>query len=266
MYCNPYIPPPPPKAGDVVYYANGTLNVTPLASYDSSMGTAVGVIVIPEGILPDGKARFVALQDATSSVAWSPKGTDTSLTNYTKVPTTDNAGTTTTGSNTTGYLPSDNTYFTGATSYVDPKTKYASKTPYIPSPYLEDGSLNPAYCEILSGGNALSDFNGKSNTDALVALGTAYTAVNAAKNYSIDGIDIDWYLPSAGELGFLVARFDTINESIAAAGGVAVRRGNYFWSSSEYDSNNVYYVYTSNGNVNYFNKNYSSNVRSFAML
>lgn len=219
-------------------------------------------------MLPDGKARFVALQNASAStVVWGGYRTDTSLTNYTKVPTTDNAGSATTGSNGYGYLPSDDTVnFSGATSYVDPKAKYRSSTPYIPSPYLADGSLNPAYCETISGyNNALSDFNGKSNTDVLVGLGTAYTAANAAKNYAVDGIDIDWYLPAAGELGFLVPRFAAINESIAIAGGVAVSRDN-FWSSSEQSSYSACYVGTGYGEVGSYGKNGSYDVRSFAQL
>ena len=263
VYYN-YLPPIP----DIVYYDGSALKTIHPSQYKTDLGTAVGVIVIPEGMLPDGKARFIALQNATSSyVTWGDYGTDTSLTNYTRVPTTDNAGSTTTGSNNYGYLPSDDSVnFTGATSYVDPKTKYGNYTPYIPSPYLADGSLNPAYCEAISGyNNALSDFNGKSNTDVLVGLGTAYTAANAAKNYTVDGIDIDWYLPACGELGFLVPRFAAINESIAIAGGVAVPR-NFFWSSSEYSSNYAYYVTTSLSTVDLYGKSYGNYVRSFASL
>lgn len=58
---------PPQNAGDVVYYANGTLNVTPLSSYNESMGTAVGVIVISSGMLPDGKARMIGLHGANNN-------------------------------------------------------------------------------------------------------------------------------------------------------------------------------------------------------
>ena len=215
-------------------------------------------------MLPDGKARFIALQNARSATcSWGPTG-DASFTEYTKVPTTDNAGFTTNSSNRSGFLPSDDTLFTGATSYVDPKTKYGDRTPYIPSPYLENGSLNPAYCEEISSyNNALSDFNGKSNTDV---LGTYYTAANVAKNYVVDGIDINWYLPAAGELGFLMPRFAAINKSITAAGGVALP-WDYFWSSTEYDSKNAYCIRT---NLSYIGSESKANsyfyVRSFAML
>lgn len=253
-----------PELLDIVYYDGSLLKTIHPSQYNTNLGTAVGVIVIPSGMLPDGKARFVALQNADSSkVKWGSNG-DTSLTNYTKVPTTDNAGSTTNSSNRSGFLPSDDTLFTGEISYVDPKTKYGGRTPYIPSPYLQDGSLNPAYCETISGyNNALSDFNGKSNTDV---LGIYYTAANAAKNYTVDGIDIDWYLPAAGELSFLMPRFAAINKSIAIAGGVALP-WDYFWSSTEYDSKNAYCIYT---NLSYMGSENKATsyfyVRSFAML
>ena len=251
---------------DIVYYDGSLLRTMRPSQYNASLGIAVGVIVIPSGILPDGKARFVALQNASSSkVAWGGDGTNTPLINYTQVPTTDNAGSTTTGSNDYGFLPSDYNGFTGATSYVDHKTKYNGLSPYIPSPYLGDGSLNPAYCEIISGNNVLSDFNGKSNTDVLVGLESAYTAANIVKNYSVDGIDIDWFLPAAGELGFLIPRFAAINESIAIAGGVAIPRDN-FWSSSEASVGYAYYVRMFNGYVNRSRKNNNIYVRSFALL
>lgn len=256
----------PPQLLDIVYYDGSLLRTIQPSQYNANLGTAVGVIVIPSDILPDGKARFVALQNASSSkVAWGGDGTNTPLTNYTKVPTTDNAGSTTTGSNDYGFLPSDYNGFTGATSYVDHKTKYNDFSPYIPSPYLGDGSLNHAYCETISGNNVLSDFNGKSNTDVLVGLESAYTAANIAKNYSVDGIDIDWYLPAAGELGFIIPRFAAINESIAIAGGVAIPRDN-FWSSSEASVGYAYYSRTFNGYVNRSRKNNTIYVRSFALL
>lgn len=94
----------------------------------------MGVVVIPESMLPDGKARIVSLQYCTTegtqatsptSMVWSPSSgsKDTILTNYTVVPTTDNAGSTSTGSAGTGYLPSDK--FTGPESYVDPGMQYS---------------------------------------------------------------------------------------------------------------------------------------------
>ena len=240
------------------------------------MGTPVGVLVIPEGFAPDGKARMLSLNWASSSntsstsasyMKWGPKGTDTSLTNHNCVPTTDNAGSTTTGSNNRGYLPSDK--FTGAASYVDPTAKYYSSyyTPSIPSPYLGD-KPNPAYYSEISGyNNVLADFDGKGNTDVLVALGSDYIAANAARNYKAAGAEeIEWYLPTAGELGYMITRFNKIQAALTKVNATQLDGGYSYWSSSEESSNYVYYVRTLGGGVNPDLKDDTSYVRPFALL
>ena len=186
------------------------------------------------------------------------------------MPLTDNAGSTTTGSNLYGYLPSDK--FTGAISFVDSTAKYSKASNLIPSPYLgDDQTFNPEYSKtILSGDtnvNCLSDFNGLANTEYLQGLGSDYEAAQYCWSYSDGASNLQWYLPAAGELGFLVPRFNAINAAITAVGGVAVAGDSNFWSSSEYSSNNAYTVYTSSGYVNYgLNKNYTFYVRPFAIL
>ena len=267
--CKPYIPPPPAMAGDVAYWDGSKVKTTPLSKWNTSLGTPVGVVVVPEGFAPDGKVRIVSLMPVDSNgnqssshitMTWGPYSTDTSLTNFTKVPTTDNAGSTSSGSNYNGYLPSDD--FTGATSYVDSKAKYKGNAPYIVSPYLGDAP-NPEYYKELDGGNALSDFNGLSNTETLVGLGTGYTAANAAYKYN-DGVsNLQWFLPAMGEFGYLMPRFNEINNTITALGGVAIASYS-FWSSSEYSSYYAYRLVTSNGYVNNNLKDNNYYVRPFS--
>ena len=267
---------PPTYAGDIVYKSNGKLNTINYEEWNSSLGTPVGVVVVPSGFAPDGKARMLSLQWASSSstsstsasgMTWGVYGTDTTLTNHTMVPTTDNAGSTTTGSNSYGYLPSDK--FTGPTSYVDSTAKYNGATVYnmIPSPYLGD-KPNPAYYAKISGyNNALSDFDGKGNTDVLVALGADYVAANAARNYKAAGAEeIEWYLPAAGELGYMLPRFNKIQAALTKVNSPQLDSSNGYWSSSEYSSNCAYYVFTNNGNVHDYNKDYTFCVRPFALL
>jgi hypothetical protein len=233
-------------------------------------------VVIPEGILPDGKARMMGLKPVDKSgnpsnlhdaIDWGGRSIDTSLTNYTKVPTTDNAGSTSTGSNDYGYLPSD--IFTGVTSYVDNGAKYKNTSNLIPSPYLYNGeelAFNTKYSKVISGKNALSDFNGLNNTETLVGLGTKYTAANAAWKYS-DGVsDIQWYLPAAGELGFLIPRLNEINNTLASVGGVAVDTGRAYWSSSEDSNINAFSLSAYNGYVGSSNKNNGCYVRVFGII
>ena len=239
---HPYVPPPPPvkaNVGDIAYWDGNAVKTCTVDTWSTSLGTPVGVVVIPEGFAPDGKVRIVSLE-RLGDTKWGPDGTDTSLPNYTRVPTTDNAGSTSTGSYDSGFLPSD--MFTGAQSYVDPEAKYYGYTPYIPSPYLGD-SPNPEYYKTLEGGNALSDFNGLSNTQTLVGLGSNYQAANACWNYK-DGVsNLQWYLPAAGELGYIMPRFNLINASLTAVGSVDMYEYDSLWSSTECNKNYIMYLH-----------------------
>ena len=268
--CKPYIP-PPVLVGDVAYWNGSSVKTTPHSKWNPSLGTPIGVVVVPEGFAPDGKPRIVSLlyvdasgntSTSSKSMKWGPTGTDTSLTNFDRVPTTDNNGSTSTGSNSYGYLPSDN--FTGATSFVDPKVKYSQTSKLIPSPYLGDVP-NPEYNKEISGyNNALSDFNGLSNTETLIGLGEDYVAANAAYKYNDGASNLQWYLPAMGELGYLMPRFNEINSVITALGGVAVA-SSFLWSSSEYSSNYAYSLNTNSGYVlNYGKNDYYNCVRPFS--
>ena len=268
--------PPPVSVGDVAYWNGSSVKTIPHSKWNPSLGTPIGVVVVPEGFAPDGKPRIVSLlyvdasgNTSTSSktMKWSNVSVDTSLTNFTKVPTTDNNGSTSTGSNNYGYLPSDK--FTGTISFVDPKAKYNTTSNLIPSPYLGDVPNPEYYNEILSSDinvNALSDFNGLSNTETLVGLGADYVAANAAYKYNDGASNLQWYLPAMGELGYLMPRFNEINSVITALGGVAVRWSDRFWSSSEYSSSLAYSLYTSNGYVYDGNKSNNGYVRPFSIL
>lgn len=259
--CKPYIPPPPAKAGDVAYWDGSKVKTTPLSKWEVSLGTPIGVVMVPEGFAPDGKVRIIGLKPVDRNgnqssfhllVEWGGHDIDTSLTNFTKVPTTDNAGSTSSGSNNRGCLPSDN--FTGATSFVDSKVKYydTSFNNMIPSPYLGD-EPNPEYYKELDGGNVLSDFNGLTNTETLVDLATNYIAANACWKYNDGASNLQWYLPAMGELGYLMPRFNEINNTITTLGGVAIVSG-LFWSSSELSSKYAYNLDAGSGSVDFDHK------------
>ena len=270
--------PEPALAGDIAYWDGSEVKTVSQDNWDASLGIPVGVLVIPEGFAPDGKARMLSLNWASSSstsstsassMKWSTVYADTSITNYDRVPTTDNAGPTTTGSFGSGSLPSDS--FTGSTSYVDSTSKYRYSRPsnMIPSPYLGDNP-NPAYYAPISGyNNLLSDFDGKGNTDVLVGLGADYVAANAARNYKAVGAEeIEWYLPSMGELGYMIARFNKIQAALTKVNAPLLVDGNNgnYWSSLEYSANNAYYVRMYDGNVNNYGKINLIYVRPFAII
>ena len=264
---NPYVEPKvPQKAGDIVYYVDGSLKTIGYTEWDNSLGTPVGVITIPEGFAPDGKARMVALS-GQKQIAWGTNN-DTELTNYTKIPTTDNTDSTSAGSSTTGYLPSDR--LSGDTSYVDPDTKYNVGSPVlIPSPYLTINNMfipNPEYYKEIDGNNALSDFNGLANTEVLVGLGTDYTAANACWNYN-DGVsDIQWYLPAIGELGYMIARTDAINEGLNKLAAKTLGGIYLYHSSTEYSSDNTYRAYTGLGTITDVSKTSVGYARPWAVV
>ena len=274
------------KAGTLIYTKNdGKYYAVAADDWSDDLGTQVGVIVIPQGVLPDGKVRIMGikgvdsagtLSDTEVTMPWGSSGVDVEgLTNYYEVPVVDpetNEITGKTGGN--SYLPSDK--FSTRPNPLDIGTAWNSSSNLLaPSPY-KDGALNPAYCATeYTGGsiaNCFSDFSGLENTQLLCQSAGTYVAANAAHLYkALEGDTLEWYLPAMGELGFIMPRFNAINEALASVGGVALASSYYCWSSSEYSSNYARYLNTSNGNVSsnrdyYYDKNYSCRVRPFARL
>lgn len=256
---------------DVAYWDGSGVKTISNDKWDSSLGTPIGVVVIPSGILPDGVARIVSLQPpsvtgsptvSNVSMKWSTVATDTSLLNYYKVPSlVDNQSTISSANS--AYLPSDK--FNSEQSVADTSAYYYNTiNTKAPSPY-SDGMLNPDYNAVLDNNNCLSDFDGLGNSIALAEYGTTHTASNAAYKYN-DGVSSQqWYLPSAGELGFLIARFVAINTVISSLGGISVIIGN-LWSSTEVAANGAWYILGSTGFVNTASKTKAYYVRPFSKL
>lgn len=250
------------NVGDIAYWDGNMVKTVPLSNWGTSLGTPVGVVVIPDNFLPDGRARIVSLVNMAH--AWGDQfdwylnelgNDDTPLTNFQAVPITNNNGAIT-GNEIYGYLPSDN--YSSTISYDDPLSRYSSLSQYsfrVPSPYLGDKGLNPSYSDS-SFANALSDFNGLSNTEILFNFvptnGGTFGAACACYEYKDSaGSNLQWYLPSLGELGFLIARLRTITSSITAVGGIeftnSIDVG--YWSSTEILSSNAWGVFIHDGLV-----------------
>lgn len=138
----------------------------------------------------------------------------------------------------------------------------------IPSPYLGD-KPNPAYYSEISGyNNALADFDGKDNTDVLVALGADYVAANAARNYKAAGAEeIEWYLPAMGELGYLMVRFNKIQAALTKVNAPQLDGVQFYGSSSEGASlRNAFQMLTNEGTAQDTTKANFVLVRPFAQL
>ena len=234
--------------------------------------TAIGVCVIPGGVLPDGKARFMSLKGMTltspneggsdTNIYWGGKGSDIpTLTNYNTVVTGD---TTAEGTSGYGFVPRNGSY---------------SSTPHIPSPI--------DYFSAYSSAGATSDLDGKANTEKILAVdNAASTAWQTAASITNDGSTAtvhpaaqccwrfnpgstnqgDWYLPSIGELAFIMPNFNDLQTAIIEGSGVQLLDYVTYWSSTEYDESSAWSVSTYNGGVSNSGKNVFNYVRAFLAL
>lgn len=273
---NPYVA-PPVTAGMICYYNGKKLKFCEKDDWNSGLGTAVGVVVVPSDHTSDGTARVMSLKNMDYN------NPDVGLTKYAKVPTWDNTIGGSTGNLSYAYLPSDDSSYYGATCACDTKTKYNNKVnDFIPSLYLEDGTRNPNVDATISGNNVLTDFEGKSNTAQILTFATGQTdwktASTITNNYNkgyypapcccwrfhtIGTNQGDWYLPAQGELAYVIPRLGLINASIAKVGGTQLGQYLEYISSTENSVNYVCEIFINNGEVLYADKYRDRVVRAF---
>lgn len=67
------------------------------------------------------------------------------------------------------------------------------------------------------------------------------------------GIADDEYIPSLGELYFMLAHFTRINAALEAVGGEPLRN-DWYWSSTQYSATNAWYLNLDNGYANNITK------------
>ena len=290
---------PPKNSEDLIGFVAGGEeedNGPQLLDYlftDGTFGSEIGdkvpvaICVAPASHFADGKARFMSLKEMSASdtagttehtgLGWGTANTDAGLTKYSSVAVVDSEGALKGVNQNYGFIPAKRADW----SSVSPQPAarpvegvfYAGNIdPNNPSPYsfLADGSLNPDYAATEFNGspivNMLSDVNGAANTTTLVGLGSDYVAANACHNFAPGVYDGEWYLPAAGELGYMIALYDDINAKITAAGegnGIVVAPSNYYWSSTEVSESNACFLYTSSGNVGGSVKTLTNYVRAF---
>ena len=234
------------------------------------------------------------------SIAWGQYGVDTKLPNLDQVAyggTHNTALSTVVGLKGNAYLPSDRTDWASNLSYSgDTSTHYlySDSDGHAIDPYLTTGGtleFNTEYIKTdspSSSANCFSDLNGVSNTDVLCSLHTGqadWETASAITNNSSQGYSPaavccrryapsentkgKWYLPAMGELGFIMPRFNFINEKLSKLGtsvAVQLSSGDNYWSSSEYDSDNARRLLTYNGRVDYHYKDYNYLVRAFLLV
>ncbi len=113
---------------------------------------------------------------------------------------------------------------------------------------------------------AKRDFNGRSNTNTILAYGREhginYPAAKAAVNYSIKGHS-GWYLPASGQLWLMYENIGAISNVLSKIGGTSIA-DKWFWSSTEQDASYAWIVSMGGGGVFDYAKNGSYRVRAVA--
>ena len=118
---------------------------------------------------------------------------------------------------------------------------------------------------------AWNDFNGKSNTAALLNVtdsdnNTTYAnAATYCKKFNETSSEnqgyTDWYIPACGQLALIYINVTEINAALTKIGGTTFSASNTFWSSSEYSSDRGWYVSFFSGRVRWNGKNNFTRVR-----
>lgn len=114
---------------------------------------------------------------------------------------------------------------------------------------------------------AFADFTGKANTAAIIKASTTTNITNTAdyapgfcNKYSranANGKGLlagTWWLPSLAELVLIWANFDKINYALSKISGATQLQRTWYWSSTQFSADLAWYLYLSDGLMNYYYK------------
>ena len=134
------------EVGDIIYNANGRLNKVHPDNWVESLGYPLGVVVIPNNFLPDGRARMMSLQKMSINMKNKSHEID-----YPYIITSQ-------GLKQYGFVSA------------------CSSQPMIFNPYNEDGSYNNKYAQYnVDYPSCLTDFDGYRNTFELEYATTSHS-------------------------------------------------------------------------------------------
>ena len=302
------IPKRTPTAGDYVLYdkVNQELvcisSSADLSNYPSESYTPIGIVVIPasHNVYGDDSCGIISLRpmdywtpsiggNSEQGMYWGVYDTNISaLPDLDRVPfigTGSNVGdvnSTVIGYQSSGCIPSDK--FSAVQCPHDTDAYYYTSVDIIeqaPSPYLTDGSRNPAYYQTTppsSTDNCLADFDGIGNTAKIIAQRGIkdysswkpsynseddYQAASCCDMFYTEGTQQgDWYLPAMGELGYIMPPFNKINKAItkikfaySSYAGIYLQSDRGYWSSTEDKNKYARSLYIPDGSANRKAKN-----------
>ena len=182
----------------------------------------------------------------------------------------------------------DGSLKTNGFGYLSKSGNYAYSTLQIPDPYNSDMSRNPDYYnKTVSAYNAMADFNGKNNSNVILGIrgvknyhtwtpvyNTAahYPAVSCCDMFYTEGTaQGQWYLPAAGEWGYIMSKWNVIKKSITLLnkvyGNIAAQLtdNTSYWTSSQHNAKNNRYVHTDNG-MGHTTKTTSMKIKACAIM
>jgi hypothetical protein len=176
---------------------------------------------------------------------------------------------------------------TNGFGYLSKNGQYAYNSLCIPDPYNDDMSRNPNYYNTtVSVYNAMSDFKGRTYSNSVLGVrgvknynswkptntGTNYPAVSCCDMFYTEGTaQGQWYMPAAGEWGYIMSKWDKIQDSITMLnkiyGDVAMSLidNASYWTCTEHNAKNNRYVHTNNG-MGHTTKTSSMHIRAVTIL
>lgn len=271
------------EAGDIVVYheeENGTKTVRIMKpevfDKDGDYWTADSIVVVPFKHTGDGSVRVMNLSyandgnpvnigDNIESVVMKHYG---NFTAFSSVQNQTIEGTHSLSS--AGKFASDT--FNSIVNPFDDETGYSTNsTAFISSPFNNDGSMNEAYHSIGDFSeftqNPLQDMDGRGNTEAIISYtnslgnvaGMCVEMASELKPSNVttvdDHLNIDnapWYLPSAGEMGYYMARKARIDYALTKIGKMLLMGDVKFVTSTFSAEPLKVLAFNIDGNVGYF--------------
>ena len=111
------------------------------------------------------------------------------------------------------------------------------------------------------GSSAQSNWDGLSNSNAIVGQAGHTNSAAALCLNSTNGGQNDWYLPSIQELSMLWNNYYTVARSLSQISGATQMSRSYYWSSSESSDNYAWNFSFYNGIASdYYNANKASTI------